>query len=171
MRKGARNNNKSQKAHLVGRVINIPSKPADLIPRPWYHATVRISTLAVTVLNFTGLFDHLRSQLGLGTSNNLRLRLQSLRVWGPVNISSSNTSTAQLHIRIYDPITNSVTQEVIRYPDVVNRSSCGYVYSEVVRNTPVGTGANPIVEFLSPATGADVANCVIYAQCLWRFVS
>lgn len=161
---------KMQKHHTAGQIISVPPRPLDLTPRPWYPVTVRISTLAITTLNFDDLFNHLRSQLGLSTGNNLRTRLQHIKVWGPVTASSSNTITGQLHVRFYDPITNSVTQEVIRYPDVVNRSSVGYIYSDMVSATPVGTGANPILVFLSPSA-SEVVNCVIYVHLLWRFIS
>lgn len=159
-----------QKQDDKSRVVKIPSMPTDLHPRPWYPVTVRISTLAVTTCNFDDLFSHLRSQLGLSTSNNLRVRLQHIKIWGPVSITSSNTTTGQLHVRFYDPITNSPTQEVIRYPDVVRRSSVGYIYSDTIANTSVGTPANPVVVFLSPASAA-MTDVVIYVHLLWRFIS
>lgn len=163
--------NKNSKNKTSGQIIKVPSRPLDLTPRPWYAVTVRISTLAVAILSFNDLFDHMRSQLGLGTSNNLRVRLQHVKVWGPVVVTSSNTVTGQLHIRITNPVTNSVTQEVIRYPDMVTRASVGYVFPDVVQQTSVGTGANPLLTFLAPVAAADVSACVIYVHLLWRFIS
>lgn len=144
--------------------------PTDLVPRPWYPLTVRISTLNVTTLNFTDLFSHLRSQLGLADSNNLRVRLQHIKVWGPIISTSSNTTLGQLHLRFTNPITNSVEQEIIRYPDAVRRSSAGYFYSTTIQNTSVGTAANPILTFLSPGQ-ANVSDCLIYVHLLWRYIT
>lgn len=152
------------------KVAKISSMPTDLIPRPWYPLTVRISTLAISVLDFNDLFSHLRSQLGLSAGNNLRVRLKHIKVWGPVSSTSSNTTLGQLHLRFTNPITNSVEQEIIRYPDAVRRSSAGYFYSTTIQNTSVGTGANPIVTFLSPPA-ANIPDCVIYVHLLWRFIS
>jgi hypothetical protein len=159
------------KKYPNGRLVNVPSKPLDLVPRPWYPITVRISTLAGSTLNFADLFAHLRSQVGLTSSSNMLVRLQHVKIWGPVVSTSSNTTTGQLHIRFYDPITNNPTQEAVRYPDVVNRSTVGYVYSDTVQATPVGTPqANTVLQFLSPVA-SEVVNCIIYIHVLWRFSS
>lgn len=152
------------------KVVKISSLPTDLIPRPWYPITVRISTLAVADLTFNDLFSHLRSQLGLSTSNNIRVRLQHIKVWGPVTATSSNTTLGQLHLRLYNPITNTIDQEIIRYPDAVRRSSVGYFYSQTIQCTPVGTPANNLATFLSPPA-TEIVNCIIYVHLLWRFIS
>jgi hypothetical protein len=165
-----KNTSRAPKHHSAGTIVKVPSRPLDLTPRPWYPLTVRISTLAGSVLNFQDLFSHLRSQLGLSDTNNLRVRLQHSKIWGPVAVTSSNTVTGQLHVVFYDPVTNSPTQEVIRYPDVVNRSSVGYVYSDAIQSFPVGTLANTLIQFRSPVA-AEVANCVIYVHLLWRFIT
>jgi len=169
-RKQKQNKNNANHKGDQSKVAKISSLPTDLIPRPWYPLTVRISTLSVVTLNFDDLFSHLRSQLGLATSNNLRVRLKHIKVWGPIVATSSNTTLGQLHLRFYNPITNSVEQEIIRYPDAVRRSSAGYFYSTTIQNTSVGTLANPIVTFLSPAA-AEVSDCVIYVHLLWRYIS
>jgi hypothetical protein len=159
-----------RKVHTAGRIVNVPSRPLDLVPRPWYPVTVRISTLAVQVLNFETLEAHLLSQLGFSTSfTNLVFRLQHVKIWGPVNSTSSNTVTGQLHVRFHNPITDSVCQEIIRYPDVVNRSTVGYVYSQAVQETPVRKTAETVLQFLSPAA-ADVSHCVIHMHLLWRSI-
>jgi hypothetical protein len=133
-RANKRSNNSSKKSNGTGKFHSLPPRPKDLTPRPWYPLTVRISTLTGQTLNFETVISHLSSQLGLGTAiPNLSMRLQHIQVWGPVTSTSSNTTTGQLHIRVYDPITNQSTQEQIRYPDVVNRASFGYRYSDTVR--------------------------------------
>jgi hypothetical protein len=125
------------------------------------------------------------SQLGLtfpGTPNpgRVAVRFQSLRVWGAISAQNAGTPLQPLEVVIFDPLASTgdvsspasgtgprVLEQMIDFPDQVNRSVVGYTYPKAQRETAVVlgnfAGTPPVAAFAG--TGP---NSIVYLNIQWR---
>lgn len=162
----------------AGHKLKVPSLPPDFTAVPWYPITLRLENpgTAVTTLNVEQV---LSTQLGLtfpfGTVD---IRLNSVRVWGPLTSPMGSSALQPLSMAVLDPIgsggtattggTGFRTMEVITdFPDQVQRSAVGYKYSLSNSQTSlrcVGTGSGVTLWNLQGAGPGSV----MYINILWR---
>jgi len=141
-----------------GKELKILPQPPEFTSRPWFGLTVRIEDVSTT-LGAALVVSSIRSQLGWPADVPLDIRLETIKIYGPL-VSFSTGPLVALNVAFQDFIAeNSLASGVItgqqriieqftRYPDQVNRACVGFRY---------GIAHSSIT--LSSTTGNDVLLC------------
>lgn len=92
-------------ADLYGRQIRTPANPPTIIYRPFSPVTLSVSLTITTTEGSYSMFHsdiitHLAKQLGI-TTNSLRIKVQSVRLW--------NLTTRSMVVYFYEGLTDSGT--------------------------------------------------------------
>lgn len=160
------------KVDVRGRKLQVPTHPPEFVPVPWYNLIVRISgTTDVTAAN---IIAALRSQLNLGDSNFIQVRIMNIRIWGPLVAMNAGTALSEVRVSFWSLFpANSVTsggtfsiqEEVFDFPDQVRRAAVGYEYpiaqQQIVFNQ---NSTQPVLHFVY---GGGTGN-LLYFRVLWR---
>jgi hypothetical protein len=159
-----------QKAHR----LRLNPHPPSFEGQPWFHTMVRVDSPPANLTKLV-LFNAITSQLQLGFTAGIDVRMISARFWGAIPSGNTTDVPQPVQIRLKDPLsltsvassTATDTQIVlIDYPDMVNRACVGYKYSRaqqaaVINLLPGETNT------LANTTGMG-ANSVAYYEILWR---
>lgn len=170
--------------HLIenGSKLRPLPHPTDFETVPWFPLTVQavnVSSLNFTASSVTGnisIFAALRTQLGLGTTPPLAVRLQSIRVWGPLVAMNASTTLQPLRCVSYtltetpslgSSSSPTVLEDIISYPDQVSRAALGYVYPKAQQALSIFQTGSPDTPFVRITSGFGAGN-VVYIRLLWR---
>lgn len=156
---------------MKGLRFTCPPQPPPFTSRPWYSQIIRVEGVPSLVTNIV-LYNNLASTLGVsGSLPAVQMRLQSIRIWGPI-VSFDSGPMTRLSVTFLDFIgvvtaqqPPRVLEEFTRYPDQTSRPSIGYRYDETHRHVALNSGTA-----VSICSSVGVANTsVMYAHVLWRF--
>jgi len=155
-------------AYHKGNKTVIPNHPPEFMSRPWFPLIVRIDNPATT-LTYGQLHQGLLTQLGFGAAtNNLAVRLRTLRFWGPIPVTSAPViiSINDVFVDITVSSANGILEMITDYPDMVNRARVGYRYSTAQSSRSIiltSTSTLPISTMIGLGPGS-----VCYVSLLWR---
>jgi hypothetical protein len=163
---------KVNKVDIKGRKLKVSPHPPEFVPVPWYNLTVRMS--GITDITISQLIGALRSQLNLGTSNFIQIRVIDVRLWGPIVPMNSTSSLTELRVSfwaLYAANSNttggtfSVQEEVFDFPDQVRRAAVGYEYP--LAQQQLVFNQNSTQPVLHCTYGGGTGN-LVYFRVLWR---
>lgn len=168
--------------HLIenGQKLSPLPHPTDFMAIPWFPLTVQlngVSSLSMSNVD-SGLIRSLpialRAQLGLPQTFQINIRIQSIRVWGPLIPMNAATSLLPLRCVFYSlvlppstVVANVILEDIISYPDQVSRASLGFVYPKAQQALVLldpGSVSFPIMN----VTVGGATNNVVYVRLLWR---
>jgi hypothetical protein len=169
--------------HLIenGQRFNPSPHPPDFMVIPWFNCTVRIEDFGSITLGIDGataarsVIEQLRDQLLLSVNDVLEVRIQSVRIWGPIVPMSSTTALPHLRARFWSLVPQvaaatgssafAVLEDISAYPDQVSRASIGYTYPKSQQAIPFQQ--NNSGTLVSMAAGGGAGN-LAYIRLLWR---
>lgn len=164
--------------HLIenGSKLRPLPHPTDFESVPWFPLTVRIENAnsihfgTTTVSGTVSIFAALASQIGVTASINVRI--QSVRVWGP--ILAMNSATALPPVRVwFRNLTETtsgaqgVLEDIISYPDQVSRAAVGFTWPKAQQAISVPPKSDSVFTLINLITGGG-AGTVTYVRLLWR---
>jgi hypothetical protein len=138
-------------ADLRGCELRIMPQPPEFVSRPWFPLTVRIDSIGTSV-GVDQLAANLRTQLGWDPGVPVTLRLQHIKVYGPL-VSFTSGPLAPLNVGYRDFIAEQSTiggtvdvsprvlEQFTRYPDQTNRACVGYKYGITHSSLALSGGA------------------------------
>jgi hypothetical protein len=169
--------------HLIesGSKLRPSPHPTDFMAVPWFPLTVQIqgaSSITIGNANDSGaisIFAALRTQLALAANQQLQIRIQSVRAWGPLTAMNAPNTLQPLRIRFLalnavvlpTNIVPAVLEDIIAYPDQVSRASLGFVWpkaQQALALNPAFTEFIPFVQVYPPQS----LNNLFYVRVLFR---
>jgi len=120
----------------------------------------------------------LRTQLGFPADLPIYVRLERIRVWGPLRGFDSSAALTPVNVAFRDfiaenstqagtlTVQNRVLEQYTRYPDQVNRACIGYEYPIAHQNLSLFAATGVLVTLFS-ATGLGPGS-VVYTNLKWR---
>jgi len=169
--------------HMIenGQRYNPSPHPPDFMAIPWFNVTVCIEDFNSITLGIDGataarsIIEQLREQLILSASDVLEVRIQSVRIWGPIVPMSSTTALPHLRARFWSLVPQiasatassafAVLEDISAYPDQVSRATIGYTYPKSQQAIPFQQNNSGTLVSLSAGGGA---GNVAYVRLLWR---
>jgi len=118
--------------------MKILPQPPEFVSRPWFAITVRVDNVGTT-LGLVQLLASLRTQLGWPADVPLGVRLQHIKVFGPL-VSFASGPLVPINVAFQDFIAENIAlsgavvpslrilEQFTRYPDQMNRGCVGYAY-------------------------------------------
>jgi hypothetical protein len=164
-----------KRKQIHGHILTVPPHPPDFVSRPWYNLVVRIES-PPAVLNTQVISTAIESQLGI-SSGLLNIRLQTVRVWGALVAPDAGSPLQPVVLVVFDPFRgvqsvvtadqSRVLEQITDYPDMVNRASVGFKYSEAQSELSLYANPGGSAQPLFQLSGAG-PNSIMYINLLWR---
>lgn len=160
-----------------GHEVKVPPQPPEFTSRPWWPLVVRIDDPG-TLVGVGSIIGSLRTQLGFAATVPIQIKLQTLRVWGPLVGFDSTGPLGPLNVAFMDfiqeasagsglpVIVNRTLEQYTRYPDQVNRACVGFSYSLAHQSISLASAVGNDVDIMR-LTGVG-PGAVAYVKLLWR---
>lgn len=168
--------------HLLenGSKLRPQPHPTDFQAVPWFPLTVQVQNFitihygATTTAGLVSIFQAIRAQTGISTDTVLQVRVQSMRVWGPIVAMNSSTALQPVRVRFYainpvinpSPVAGAVLEDTISYPDQVSRAALGFVWPKAQQALAISPSTTAIA--IARLTEGESPGNLAYVRILFR---